>query len=385
MDFDFSEEQQELRELGARIFADLADHAGQRRTEMAAAADDALDPRFDRRLWSALAEAGFLGLAVGEEYGGAGLGFLEACIAVEEAGRAAAPVPLTADTVLGIMPLQRFGSDETRKTWLPRLVSGEALATAALGSVVGDPVRPAAVASRVGGDGWRLDGSLSNVASGMVADVVTVAALSGEGTGLFLVEPDADGLLRQRQQATDGRVEARIELDGLELGARHVLVPPGRDGDAAHRWCLERAQAALCVEIAGACRAALELTARYTAERVQFDKPVATFQAVGQRAADAYIDTEAVRLTAWQAAWRLDRELPAAPEVAVAKFWADDGAQRVVHAAQHLHGGVGVDRDYPLHRYYLTVKHLAPSLGGATASLLRLGDLMAGPMAEAPA
>ena len=381
MDFDFSEDQQELRELAARIFADLADHASQRRTEMAAAADDTLDPRFDRRLWSALADAGILGLAVGEDHGGAGLGFLEACIAVEEAGRAAAPVPLTTATVLGALPLQRFGSEEIRKTWLPRLVSGEALATAALGSVVGDPGRPAAIARRAGDGEWRLDGGLSNVASGMVADAVVVAALSDEGIGLFLVEPDAHGLTRERQQATDGRVEARIELDGLELGAQHLLVAPGAGGEEAHRWCIERAQAALCVEIAGACRAALELTARYTAERVQFDKPVATFQAVGQRAADAYIDTEAVRLTAWQAAWRLDRELPAASEVAVAKFWADDGAQRVVHAAQHLHGGVGVDRDYPLHRYYLTVKHLAPTLGGATASLLRLGDLMA----EAPA
>ena len=121
----------------------------------------------------------------------------------------------------------------------------------------------------------------------------------------------------------------------------------------------------------------MQLTAKYTTERVQFGKPIATFQAVGQRAADAYIDTEAVRLTAWQAAWRLAEGLPAAPEVAVAKFWADDGAQRVVHAAQHLHGGMGVDRDYPLHRYYLTVKHLALTLGGGTASLLRLGNFLA--------
>ena len=87
---------------------------------------------------------------------------------------------------------------------------------------------------------------------------------------------------------------------------------------------------------------------------------------MGQRAADAYIDAEAVRLTAWQAAWRLAEGLPATSEVAVAKYWADEGAQRVVHAAQHLHGGMGVDRDYPLHRYYLLVKHLALTLGGAT-------------------
>ncbi|MDE3087468.1 MAG: acyl-CoA dehydrogenase, partial [Acidobacteriota bacterium] len=226
-----------------------------------------------------------------------------------------------------------------------------------------------------------LDGVLEDVPVGLAADAVVVAARTEAGTGLFLLDPEAPGVTRLRQDATDSRVEARIELDGAVVEGGDVLVAPGPAGGEAHQWCTERARAALCVEIAGACKAAVDLTARYTAERVQFGKPVATFQAVGQRAADAYIDAEGVRLTAWQAAWRLDRGLPAAAEVAVAKFWADDGAQRVVHGAQHLHGGVGVDRDYPLHRYYLLVKHLAPMLGGTTASLLRLGDLLA----DAPA
>ena len=128
---------------------------------------------------------------------------------------------------------------------------------------------------------------------------------------------------------------------------------------------------------AGACAAALELTANYTKTRVQFGRPIATFQAVSQRAGDAYIDTEAVRLTAWQAAWRLDSGLPAAEQVAIAKFWASEGGLQVLHAAQHLHGGVGVDRDYPLHRYFLLSKQLELSLGSATPSLLRLGGLLA--------
>jgi alkylation response protein AidB-like acyl-CoA dehydrogenase len=404
VDFDLSEEQQELRQLAARIFADLAGHDQQRRLEAAAAealsdvgecrpADEAgsgprVEARFDRRLWSALAEVGLLGLVVPEEHGGAGLGFLEACVVIEEAGKAAAPVPLAAATVGGALPLARFAGPQVKKTWLARIASGEALVSACLGGAVGDPLRPPATAApaTVAGvqrGGWRLQGVLDHVAAGMVADAVVVAARAelapgpGAGIGLFLLDPTAPGVTRRRQEATDGRVEARLELDGVEIGGPEVLVEPGPAGEEAHRWCCERALAASCVEIAGACRAALDLTARYTAERVQFGKPIATFQAVGQRAADAYIDTEAVRLTAWQAVWRLDRELPASAEVAVAKFWADDGAQRVVHAAQHLHGGVGVDRDYPLHRYYLLVKHLAPAMGGATPSLLRLGDLLA--------
>ncbi|MBK6670162.1 MAG: hypothetical protein IPG46_11035 [Actinobacteria bacterium] len=127
----------------------------------------------------------------------------------------------------------------------------------------------------------------------------------------------------------------------------------------------------------GNCVGALELLASYTTDRHQFGVPIASFQAVGHRAADAYIDTEAVRLTTWQAIWRLDEGLAAGEEVAVAKYWAAYGGQRVVHAAVHLHGGVGVDRDYPLHRFFLAAKQIELQLGGATPSLLRLGRSIA--------
>lgn len=370
MDFSLTEEQQEVRDLAARIFADRSGHEQLKRVE----ADD--PDRFDRALWSSLADAGLLGLAVPEEHGGAGLGFLEVCIVAEEAGRVAAAVPFTASTVLGALPLARFGSDEQRAAWLPKAAAGEAVVTAALAEPGGDPAQPTTTATAAG-EAWRLSGVKSYVPAGTVADLVVVPARGDAGVGLFLVDPAAPGVTRRRQEATDWRVEVELTLADVEVGAGDVLVAPGAPGDEALGWILERAWAALSVEVAGACQAALKLTAAYTSERQQFGKAIATFQAVGQRAADAYIDTEAVKLTAWQAAWRLANDLPASAEVAVAKFWADDGAQRVVHAAQHLHGGVGVDRDYPLHRYYLLVKHLALSLGGGTTSLLRLGDLLA--------
>ena len=202
---------------------------------------------------------------------------------------------------------------------------------------------------------------------------------TGPVSGLFVVETAAPGVTgNARTPRTAG--SRRDSSSKAWRSARSGAGGPRSGGEEALRWCSERATAALCVEIAGACKAAVDLTAHYTAERVQFGKPIAKFQAVGQRAADAYIDAEAVRLTAWHAAWRLDRGLPATSEVAVAKFWADDGAQRVVHAAQHLHGGVGVDRDYPLHRYYLLDQAPGADLGGSTASLLRLGEVLA----EAP-
>ena len=129
--------------------------------------------------------------------------------------------------------------------------------------------------------------------------------------------------------------------------------------------------------MSGVCQRALALTAAYAKERVQFERQIASFQAVSQRAGDSYINTEAVRLTAWQAAWRLSEGLPSSEQVASAKFWASDGGLQVLHAAQHLHGGVGVDRDYPLHRCFLWGKQIELTLGSTMPSLVRLGRLIA--------
>jgi acyl-CoA dehydrogenase len=368
MDFSFTEEQEAVRELAARIFADLSTHERLKEVE-------ATEDRFDRKLWGELASAGLLGVSLPEAVGGAGLGYLAAAILAEEAGRVAASVPYVASVVLGAAPIARFGTESQQQKWLPPTVAGEVVLTAALVETGGDLLEPTTTASETE-DGWRLQGSKAFVPAGMLAAAIVVPARVDGGVGLFVVDGATPGLARRAQEATSRQIEAQIDLDGVVVPADAVLVA-GDDGPAALAWLVERAEAALCLQVAGACQAAVKLVAQYTSQREQFGKAIATFQAVGQRAADAYIDAEGVRLTAWQAAWRLAEELPATAEVAVAKFWADDGAQRVVHAAQHLHGGMGVDRDYPLHRYYLLTKHLALSLGGSTTSLLRLGEILA--------
>ena len=227
-----------------------------------------------------------------------------------------------------------------------------------------------------------LSGTKACVPAAFVADAILVPATcrtadgASTGPGVFIVERGADGVTLTRQTTTTGRPEAIVELDGVRVGADR-LVGEGADGAAVIDCITEYATTALCIEEAGVCAAALELTAEYTKTRVQFEKPIATFQAVGQRAADAYVDTEAIRLTAWQAAARLAAGLPASAEVAIAKYWAAEGGQRVVHAASHLHGGVGVDRDYPLHRFFLLTEQIELTLGGANESLRRLGRMLA--------
>ena len=383
MDFNYSEEQEAVRELAGQIFGERSTH--DRLKEVEAAAGD--DGPFDRDLWKDLAAAGLLGIHLSEDVGGAGLDFVAACLVVEAAGRTAAYVPVVETMVYGALPIDRFGTDAQRKTWLTGVAGGDTVLTAAMAELAGEVilpggVEPATTATAQPDGSWVLVGTKACVPAALVADAVLVPATcqtadgSATGPGVFIVDAGADGLTMIRQTTTTGRPEAIMELDGVRVGADRLL-GEGADGAAVIECITEFATTALCIQEAGVCASALELTAEYTKTRVQFDKPIATFQAVGQRAADAYVDTEAIRLTAWQAAARLAAGLPAAAEVAIAKYWAAEGGQRVVHAASHLHGGVGVDRDYPLHRFFLLTRQIELTLGGASESLRRLGRMLA--------
>jgi alkylation response protein AidB-like acyl-CoA dehydrogenase len=374
MDFTFDEDQRAIRELAARI---LGDHCSPEQLTAVEAGEEV----FDRALWSALAGAGLLGLAFPEDVGGAGLGFLEACLVVEEVGRRAAPVPVLESVVLGGLAVDAFGSPALRSSLLPGVAGGSRVVTAALAEEYADPSRPQTTASPMnagGGAGWRLSGVKVCVPAGLVADAILVpAAITGTGeVGVFVVDAGAGGLSRTRQDTSLGRPEARLELDGVVAGSGALLGEPGRAAEVLP-WIVDRATTAYCLLGLGACEEAVRLTAAYVQERHQFGRPLASFQAVGQRAADAYIDTQAIKLTAWQAAWRLSAGLPATEEVAIAKFWASEGGQRVVHAAQHLHGGVGVDRSYPVHRYFLLAKHVDLTLGAASSQLAGIGRRLA--------
>jgi alkylation response protein AidB-like acyl-CoA dehydrogenase len=370
VDFDLTDEQQATAEVAAKLLGDKST------PEALRALDHADDLRFDRDLWRAMAEAGLLGIGLPVEHGGAGLGLVELCLVLEEVGRRTAPVPALASLAFAGLPIARFGSAEQQAALLPPLAGGASVPTAALVEPLGDPLRPA-TAARPDGGGWVLDGTKTNVPAALVADTVLVPATTPEGaTGVFVVAADAPGLSCERQATTTGTPEAQLELAGVRLSGDAALGPVDGAGTVL-RWTVEHATVAACAVMAGLAAEAVRMTGEYTSSREQFGRPIATFQAVGQRAADAYVDAHAIRLTMLQAAWRLTAGFPADREVAIAKYWASAGGQRVVHAAQHLHGGIGVDRDYPLHRYFLLAKQLELTLGGANRQLVKLGRLLA--------
>lgn len=369
MDFSYTDEQQAIIDLAKRLFGERSTH------ERLKAIERSGGPRFDRELWSEVAKAGLLGIAIPEQYGGAGLGFLELSAILEQVGRTTAAVPLLETVVLGALPIAEFGGEAHKKAILPRVVSGDAVLTAALVEPEGDPLRPTTKAFAEG-SGWRLDGVKICVPAGRLAERIIVPADVSGGVGIFLVDARAGGVTIDDLDTTSGQPEASLALEGVRVGAGDIM-GDAKGGAAILQWMIERATAAYCAVALGVCEEALHLTAEYTKTREQFGVPLASFQAVGHRAADAYVDTEAIRLTSWQAAWRLAAGLPAAAAVAVAKFWAAEGGQRVVHAAQHLHGGIGVDCDYPLHRYFLYAKQLELTLGGATHHLRSIGRMLA--------
>ena len=366
MDFSYTPDQEELRALARAV---IGDRATPRRLEEVERSPD----RIDRELWASMAGAGLLGAAVPEDYGGSGLGMVELAIVLEEVGRAVAPVPAYPTLVLGALPVAEFGSPAQRELLLPGVASGDLLLSGALTEPRNpDPLSPATTARR-DGDGWRLDGVKLGVPIADSAAAVVGPARAENGVRLFLVDPAAEGVALDPIETTNRELQHVMTLEGAAVAPDSAL----GDGEDALRWLVRRATVAVCATQLGVTERALRMTAEYTSTRQQFGRPLAAFQAVSQRAADAFIDVEGIRLTMLAALWRLSEGLDADESIAIAKFWAAEGAQRVVHAAQHLHGGVGVDMSYPLHRYFTWAKQLELTLGGGTEQLVRLGAMLA--------
>ena len=370
MDFTTTEDQQALVGLTAQILGDRA-------TPKRLAELEQAGTWMDDQLWASLAEAGVVGAALAEDVGGGGLGMVELALLLEQVGAHVAPVPLLETVLCAALPLDAFGTAEQRTRDLPDVAAGRALLTAALvESGRDDPRRPLTQAVP-DGDGFRVSGTKSGVPFAERARRVLVPASLADGrVVVLLVEPGAPGVTVRPQTATNGQPQGELELSDVAVGAADVLAGPDR-GDEVLGWLLDRALAGIAATALGVSGRALRMSAEYTTGRVQFGRPVATFQAVGHRLADAYVDVEAMRLTTLQAVWLLDSGLHATTEAAVAKWWAAEGGHRVAHAAQHVHGGVGVDVEYPLSRYFRWSKQLEMTLGAATAQLLRLGAHLA--------
>ena len=357
MDFSKTEASKDLSGLVATIVESICTPQHQKSL-------DALDQRLDTTLWSKLIDADVLSTAAPESVGGGGFGVLEQTAILTALGRQIAAVPYLESVVLAGGALAQFGSPALQQAWAAPAVAGEKIVTVALDGEFGQaPVKATAT-----GDGLRLTGTRTQVPFGPVADAFLVPADTDSGTKVFLVPAGHAGVTVTALQTTGQNSAGELDLHGVELSAEHLV----GDGDALAWLSTHRALGLTAYQL-GVLERALELTADYARTREQFGRPIGSFQAVSQRLADDYIEIKGLRLTLEQASWRLSEDLPAETEVATAAFWAAEAGHRVAHTTVHVHGGVGIDMDHPVHRYFITAKQIEFALGGATSRLLVIG------------
>lgn len=363
MDFRLDPDLRELADLAAKIFTDRCAPAHVRAVESAQGG-------FDADLWRILAESGLIGLPLAEEHGGAGLGALALLALLEQQGRRVAPVPLWAVVTCGAEPIAEHGTDAQRTRWLPGLLDGSRPVTGHF-ETGADGTLP--ITGSFDGDRWTLTGRLDGVVGLPVSGAVVVPFGTDGGARVAVIPTDR--LAVQPIKATDNASAGTVDLGGVEVGRDDLLTGTG---DEIVDRTRTRARIALAALAVGVGAEAVAITVAYTSRRIQFGRPLSTNQAVALRAADAHLDVERIRLTAYKAAWHLARgeETEARIFSLVAKWWTATGGLRAVHATQHLHGGIGADLDYPIHRYFLWGRRLAFTLGSAGAVEAELGDLL---------
>jgi alkylation response protein AidB-like acyl-CoA dehydrogenase len=344
-----TEEQSMLRDSARGLISDKAPvlHLRQLR--------DARDATgFSRELWKAFAEMGFSGLLVPENFGGSGLGCVEAGVVMEEIGRTLMPSPFLATAVLAASALTRGGSEAQKAAHLPKIADGSLLAALAIDE--GAKHRPLQTKMQAvrSGNGLRLSGAKAFVVDGHTADLLIVAArtagAAGERNGLtlFLVDPRTKGIAVERTAMVDSHNAARIEFDNVEVNADGVLGEVDQGG-ALLEGILNIGRGAVASEMVGLSEEVFGRTVTYLKERKQFGKLIGEFQALQHRAAQLYIDIEITRSAVLKALQTLDGDFDkAGAAVAVAKARAGTTATLAVQEGVQMHGGMGMTDQFEI-------------------------------------
>lgn len=368
MDFALTETQVEIKDLAARVLADYTTREQLRELDKTG--------YFSQTLWAQLAATGLLGVAIPEEYGGMGFDVETLCVLIEEAGRRAAPVPLVDVLVRGVWPLQQFAAPALLADLLPRVATGELLLTAATREPGHAGSALHTVATEAAGQ-WRVSGSKSGVAAAQQAGFAWVSAAiagtAGPETGIFLLPLQAKEVTICAQTQTNGQIAGLVEFKE----AAATLVVRGEQALALLALADNLGKVANAALATGLCDEMLRLASEYTSERVQFGRPIGSFQAVAHTLADCFIDAQCLRGVKEQAVCRLldpAQDAAVVHEAAlVAAYWTAEALHRISHRAQHVHGGAGVDRDYPLFRYCLWARQIQLADGGSAPVIRDLG------------
>jgi acyl-CoA dehydrogenase len=352
MNFDFSDDLKLLREQ-ARKFLRERNSVGAARRVI-----DGAEP-YDHRLWREMGEMGWIGAAIPEEYGGAGLGHLGLCVLAEELGYALAPVPFSSSVYLASEAILLAGSAAQKERYLPKLASGEMIGTMALaeGPLVLDPAKFVTSVAK-----GKISGIKEPVADAVAAHLAIVAAKSGDrALSLFIVELTGPGVAREPVETIDpSRAHGRIALNGA---AAELLGAPG-EGEALLQRLFDRAAVLFAFEQVGGAQAALDMAKGYALERYAFGRPIGSFQAIKHKLVDVYVATELARSNAYYAAWALSKDAPELPvAAAAARVSASDAFYLAAKENIQTHGGMGFTWAFDCHLYYRRAKLLSLAVG----------------------
>jgi len=362
MNFDFSDDQKLLQQTARDYLAAQAPLSVCREILES-------DQPYKKELWKGAAEMGWLGTVIPEEHGGAGFGHLELAVIAEEVGRALAPIPFGPSVYFAPEALQKYGSAEQQKQYLPKLANGEAIGTFALTEKPGQN-DVEGVAAKV--SGGKLSGSKMPVSDGDVAHFAVVAAHGDKGLSLYLVDLEGQGVSRKTLRAFDpSRSVARVDFDGAPA---ELLGEAGRGAEQAGHL-LDRAAVLMAFEQLGAAEAAFEDTREFTLGRYAFGRPVASFQAIKHRLADMWCELELARSNAYYGAWALSNEEPELKVAAcIARIQASEALGLISEEMVQMHGGVGYTWEYDCHLFYRRAKALSAMLGSTAAWKDKLVD-----------
>jgi hypothetical protein len=355
MNFDFSDDQKQLRDQARKFLTEKCPPKAVR------AVLDGKAP-YDKELWKSLAEMGFLGVAIPEEFGGAGAGHLELCVIAEEMGRALAPVPFSSTVYLAAEALLLAGDDAQKKKWLPKIASGEAIGTLALFEGAGNP-SPKAI--KLTANGGMLNGVKKPVADGAIADFAVVAARTGSSgresdVSLFIADMTSGVEIKELNNLDPTRGQAEVTFRNCKAA------PLGATGEG---WSilaqvLDRAAVLTAFEQVGGADRALEMGRDYALDRIAFGRPIGSFQAVKHMLADMYVSATLARSNCYYGAWALSTNAGELPEAAAAaRISATQAFQHCAKNNIQVHGGMGFTWEFDCHMYYRRANAVALGLG----------------------
>jgi len=358
MNFGLTDEQQILRNVARRFVEEQA--------PIATVRDIMESPdAFDEKLWTAMAQLGWPGLIIGEDHGGAGLGWVDLAVLLEDTGRGLLPSPLIS-TSLAATAISEFGSDDQKQRYLPALAEGASIGTIA---VLEDSDLPAAdgvqLAGTKDGDGYRLTGAKRFVHDAGIATLFVVAFRAEGDIAFAIVQRDAEGVTAESHMTMDQTKRmGDLTLDNVAVSKADVL--PAKDGAAALARLLDLAAVAVTAESIGAMDRAVEITTEYAKDRTQFGAPIGKYQGVKHPLAEMYVDVETSKSLLYYAAWCVDEEPDALPLAAArAKAYASEAFMRIGVDGVGLHGAIGFTWEYDIQLYLKRSKWALPAFGDA--------------------